>query len=258
MPISAEVFYTRSSGGVPQPGHPPLLLIHGAGGSHLHWPAELRRMPGEVAYAVDLPGHGRSLGKSSNTIQEYVRSLVKWMTAVGLDSAIVVGHSMGGAISLTMALTHPERVAAMVLIGTGARLRVNPVILELTSDEERFHEAVELMAAWTYSEEVDAELVQIARAQMAQVPTDVMHNDFLACDSFDVMDQLGRIGQPTLIICGSEDLMTPVKYSRYLEEHIPDARFYEINSTGHMVMLEQPVAVAERVRDFVQERFSGD
>jgi len=75
------LFYTVS-----RRGGPALILIHGAGGSHLHWPAALRRMPGATVYAVDLPGHGRSEGPGRERIEDYVADIVRFMDAVGVSA----------------------------------------------------------------------------------------------------------------------------------------------------------------------------
>jgi pimeloyl-ACP methyl ester carboxylesterase len=122
-----DLFYTLSPG--PQ-GASTLVLVHGAGGTRLHWPAELRRLPEATVYTLDLPSHGRSLGKGCDTIAAYADSVAAFSHAVGIKQAVIVGHSMGSAIAMTMALDFADHVAGLVLIATGARLRVAPTILE--------------------------------------------------------------------------------------------------------------------------------
>jgi pimeloyl-ACP methyl ester carboxylesterase len=79
-----------------------------------------------------------------------------------------------------------------------------------------------------------------------------VHEDFQACDGLDVMDHLTGIQIPALIICGAEDRMTPVKYSQYLAEQIPNATLKVVEEAGHMVMLERPTIVAKAMGEFVQ------
>ncbi|WP_448593362.1 alpha/beta fold hydrolase [Thermoflexus hugenholtzii] len=228
-----------------------LLLIHGAGESHLVWPGALRNLPGATVYALDLPGHGRSRGRGRSSIADYTRVVVEWMAALGLPRAIWVGHSMGGAIAQWAALHHPERVAGLILIATGARLRVSPQILEgLRSD---FHRTVELITEWSWGVDPPVRLVEEGRRMLLSADPRVMEGDYRACDAFDVMGRLGEIRAPTLVIGGTADRMTPFKYAEYLAAHIPGARLVRIEGAGHMVMLEQPEAVAEAIRSFLRE-----
>ncbi len=109
---------------------PPLVLIHDAGGDHLSWPSEIRRLPGTRVYTIDLPGHGKTEGLGRQYIEEYAVCLVEFLNAAGLSTAVFGGHGMGGAIALTLALNHPRRVAGTVLISTGPRLPIPASILE--------------------------------------------------------------------------------------------------------------------------------
>lgn len=227
-----------------------LILIHGAGGNHLHWPAALRRLPGARVYAIDLPGHGRSDGPGRTAIEDYADDVVGFMDGVGLGQAILVGHSMGGAIAQTVALRYPERVAGLVLIGTGARLRVSPLLLE--GILQNFQGVLDLMDEWAWGPGTPPELVERGRRMMARVAPQVLWGDFAACDRFDVRDQVGEIRAPTLAITGSEDRMTPPKFGLWLQEHIPNAHFVQIDGAGHMVMLEKPEQVAALVRKWLE------
>jgi len=226
-----------------------LILIHGAGESRLVWPGALRRLPGAVVYALDLPGHGRSRGRGRSSIAEYAAVVVNWMAAIGLPRAVWVGHSMGGAIAQWAALHHPERVTGLVLVATGARLRVSPQILEgLRAD---FPRTVDLIVEWSWGISPPAHLVEKSRRMLSAADPEVVEGDYRACDAFDVMGRLGEIRAPTLVIGGTADRMTPIKYAEYLAAHIPGAQLVRIEGAGHMVMLEQPEAVAEAVRAFL-------
>lgn len=227
-----------------------MVFIHGAGGTHLHWPPHVRRIYGKRIHAVDLPGHGRSNGIGGQSILEYAHEMVGFLDAVGLNSAIFIGHSMGGAIALTLALDFPKRVLGLGLVGSGARLRVAPQILESTSNATTFPLALELINNAEFGPSVNPRLKELAARQMASIRPSVLQGDFLACNEFDVMQRLGEIAVPTLILCGTEDQLTPLKYSEYLRDHIPSARLITIPGAGHMVMLEQPETVARILGEF--------
>ena len=110
MPLNAEIYYRYSNEGEGEVV--PVILIHGAGGTHLHWPAQIRRLPGHNVYALDLPGHGKSEGRGNQTIESYCHSIIQWMDDIHIFRSVIVGHSMGGAIALTMALQYPERTCS--------------------------------------------------------------------------------------------------------------------------------------------------
>jgi pimeloyl-ACP methyl ester carboxylesterase len=243
-----RLFYAQARSQAPNA--PTLVLIHGAGGSHLHWPPELRRLPGATVYALDLPGHHRSDGPGCDAITDYVSALLGFLDATHTSSAVLVGHSMGGAISQVTALTHPERVAGLVLVGTGGRLRVAPAILEGALSD--FEGAVDLVTRFAWAKDAPEELVRLGRQALAETAPQVLHGDFLACDNFDVMARLGEIRAPTLVVAGTRDLLTPHKYGAYLAGHIPGARLVTVEGGGHMMALEQPGVVAGAVAEFVQ------
>ncbi len=229
----------------------PVVFIHGAGGSHLHWPAQIRRLRNYRVYALDLPAHGKSSGRGLKTIASYARFINNWMDAIALEKAVFVGHSMGGAIALTLSLDLPERVLGLGLIGTGARLKVAPKIIELASNEKSFPAAVEIITMWAFAPQADARLVELASQRMLEIPPAVLHSDFVACNGFDEISSLPQINQPTLILCGQEDRLTPLRYSQYLADHIPMAELKTFPNAGHMVMLEKPLAVASTLNDFL-------
>lgn len=238
-------------GGDLHAGSPPLILIHGAGGSRLHWPPQLRRLPNYRVFGLDLPGHGESPGEGETTIAGYVRRVVVWLDEQGIERAVLAGHSMGGAIAMTAALDEPDRVAGLVLVGTGGRLRVNGEILQAAADPIRFEETVEMITAWAFSDQTPEKIVSLAKTRMSETRPEIIHGDYTACNQFDILDRISEIRIPSLILCGEQDRLTPIKYAHYLDEHIPETTLVLIDGAGHMVMLERPQEVAEAVSLFL-------
>jgi pimeloyl-ACP methyl ester carboxylesterase len=245
-----RLFYALSQSR--QAGAPALVLIHGAGGSHLHWPSQLRRLEGATVYALDLPGHGRSDGPGHDDVPDYVTAVIRFLDAVQVEQAVLIGHSMGGAIAQMSGLTYPGRAAGLVLVGTGARLRVAPAILEGIRDNPEA--AFDLITRYAWAPGAPEDLVQLGRETLAEIPPEVLYGDYAACDRFDVMDRLDEIRVPVLVIAGTADRLTPHKYGVYLVDQLPDARLVTIEGGGHMMMLEQPNKVAEAVAEFLRKR----
>jgi len=229
---------------------PPVFFVHGAGGSHQHWLYQVRDLPEAASYAPDLPGHGRSGGGGRNQIPAYGDWLVGLLDELELEQAILVGHSMGGAIALDLALRYPQRVAGLGLVATGARLRVAPALLDALRQEPE--SGVKMIADWSFGPEAPQEICRLARRQMNMVAPDVLYGDFVACDEFDVVGRLDEIEAPAFVLCGTQDRMTPVKYATFLRDQIEGATLTLAEGAGHMVMLEQPRAVTEALASFLE------
>lgn len=225
---------------------PPLLLIHGAAGTHLDWSMPIRKM-GSIA--VDLCGHGKSPGYGRETIAEYAEDMVALLDALELETTYVCGHSMGGAIALTIALEHADRVRGLVLISTGARLRVHPEIL--TQAESNPAGVADLLFSWLWATDTDESARARGRAIfLAQKPI-VIARDYLACDAFDIRASLHRIKTPAIILCGTADVMTPTKYSQLLADGIAGSKLHLFEGAGHNLQLERSEGVAEQIVGFV-------
>jgi pimeloyl-ACP methyl ester carboxylesterase len=247
----AGAIHFSDNGGDLKSGSPPLVLIHGSGGSRLHWPPQLRRLPNYHVFGLDLPGHGDSPGEGETTIVGYVRRVVDWLDEQGIERAVLAGHSMGGAIAMTTALEEPDRVAGLILVGTGGRLRVTDEILQTTADPLRFKEAVEAITTWSYGDQTSEKIVELAKMRMLEIRPEIIHGDYTACNQFDICDELPEIQTPTLIICGEQDRLTPLKYARHLDAEIPKSTLVLIEGAGHMVMLERPLEVTGAVEQYL-------
>jgi pimeloyl-ACP methyl ester carboxylesterase len=250
-----EIYYAaRGSHGA------PLVFIHGAGDSHLVWNGQLAAL-GEIAraFALDLPGHGRSIGAGRATILDYAMVVREFLDALSIERAVVVGISMGGAIAQTLALEFPERVMGLVLVGTGAKLRVAPQFLDGLKND--FENTARVLVENFYAPDTSPSTPLLKREgsrrewlkeksfeQLYATGSVVTYNDFSACDAFDVRERISSIAAPTLVVCGRDDKMTPLKYSEFLAQNIPHARLVVIEHAGHMVMVEQDTAFGDALR----------
>lgn len=225
-----------------------VIFVHGAGGSHRHWLPQLQALKQTCpVYAVDLPGHGRSGGRACDQIAAYREFVYSFAAHVLPDRPFyLAGHSMGGAVTLDFARCYPALLQGMILVGTGARLRVLPAMLEAFRRGESYD-----LTALAYSPGTPDVLLQAAREEVAAVPPAVLLADYTACDQFDLMAELPRINLPALVISADRDLLTPVKYGRFLADALPLAELAVVQGAGHMMMLEQPAQVNGILRRFL-------
>ncbi|MEW6616511.1 MAG: alpha/beta hydrolase [Thermodesulfobacteriota bacterium] len=247
---SIDIYYFTGKTGIVK-GRKNLLFIHGAGGSHKMWLKQLHHFQGNYnPIAIELPGHGKSMGDGEKEIGSYTEWMKEIIEALSLDNCFLIGHSMGGAITMDFSLKYPKYLNGILLVGTGARLRVNPMILDSIRND--FYNAVELICRFGFSKDAPANLIEEGRKVMLKSRPDVLYGDFFACNNFDIIERIEEISIPALILCGSEDKMAPTKYTYYLNERIKVSQLKIIEDAGHMVMLEKPREFNEAVEGFLR------
>jgi len=165
----------------------------------------------------------------------------------GLIGARVVGHSLGGAIALQLALDAPDALSGVALVGTGARLRVLPAVLDAArSDQEA---AQRTLAQIGFAPEHD-DLSERYLRELEPLAPGMLYRDLAACNSFDCVAELGRITCPALIVVGAEDRLTPPKYALFLRDHLTRAILVELPGAGHYLPHEAPATLAGALRDW--------
>jgi pimeloyl-ACP methyl ester carboxylesterase len=222
-----------------------IVCIHGAGESAAVWSEQVAAL--EQLRALNLPGHGGRSGSPPNSIEGYARWLGE---ELGEGGQILAGHSMGGAIAMQLTLDSPGLVAGLVLVGTGARLRVDPALLALL--DEDFDAGVEIICSRSVAH--DPRSREVLRHSLREAGRDVVTSDLRACDGFDVMQRIQNIDTPTLVIVGEADRMTPPKYAQYLHTHIAGSELEVVPDAGHLVMLERSHEVSDAIRLFRQRQ----
>ena len=245
-----QISYVTGRGGIRE-GLRTLVFVHGSGGSRLHW--NYQRQFFEKSYnvvIVDLPGHGKAGSEGEDSVRAYAKHLLHLLRGLPGDMFCLFGHSLGGAIVQEFTLLYPQYVEALVLVGTGARLRVLPEILE--GIQERFEETVRMICDYAFSKKTSRDMIEKGIETMLRARPAVLYGDFAACNRFDIMDRVGTIRVPTLVVCGGDDFMTPPKYAQFLAEKIEGARVEVIDNAGHMVMIEKPHEFNSRVMEFLQ------
>ena len=229
------------------PARGKLVFVHGSGAMKEVWHYQTKYF--SDSHALTLPGHGQ--GKPCPSVAACVEWVRGYLAGKGYRDVVLAGHSLGGAIVLLYALEYPEELKAIIPVATGARLRVHPMYVQ------ELEEAVKgNLVPWQKRMEERYALVEprlrddLLRRHWKIGPAAQL-NDLLSCDKFDVMPRLGEIKLPTLVLVGTEDTMTPVKYADYLARSIPGAREVVIPGTTHHLFLEKPKEFNQAVEGFL-------
>ncbi len=239
---------------------PYIIFVHGAGGSEKSWINQKEAFKHKYpCMLIELPGHGiRKNEPGYDTIDGYSEWLNNQLKGSGVPSNnfVLVGHSMGGAITIDYTVKgYDPKPRGLVLVATGARLPVNPKLLE--GLKSNFDKTVEKIVQWAfsdkpYTDKLKEESLKLLKSNLPEV----LYGDFKACDLFDSSDKLSYIKVPTLIVCGTDDLMTPVSYSEYLKNKIPNAELSLLKGTGHMLFLEKPKEFNMLLDQFINKLFN--
>lgn len=237
---------TRGSGGV------PLLFLHGVGSDRSAWDAQLQRFGKErLAVAIDMPGYGDSeAGHGSREGREdFARAALAVLDALGAETAHVCGLSLGGVIALALQALAPGRIASLTLADSFARHPEGETIYERSLAGAR-----DVGMAGLADSRADALLAQPADPAVRKAVIQTMSRIdpaayARAAEAVWLADQrreAAAVRCPTMILCGSEDRITPPALSEELKTLIPHAGLVEIVGAGHLPNLEQP-AIFDRV-----------
>jgi len=244
----------------------PVMLLHGLG--YVSWAAELLRTslrPELALCTVDNRGTGRSTrGASPISIEVLARDAAEVLTSLGgAEPMPVIGYSMGGYIAQLLAVTRPDLVSAVILIGTSGGGASAVPVPEPTRRAwlDAAHLPPEEYAArtmplsfregWPAAHPVDYERILSARLEHPTSP-EVWREQYDACECFlrDGYDR-SALTAPVLILHGAADRVVPVENGRALARLLPHARYREVPGAGHLLHLEQLTFVADEIRRFL-------
>lgn len=225
---------------------PPLVLVHGSGANAHAWAPVARELGAFDVYAPSLPGRCGSAGEALDDARALGAWLGRLLDALGGPPPFVVGHSFGGAIAIELALTGAP-IAGLVLVATGGRLRVHPGVLQAAAQAVAAGVPMSTRFAFVGA---SAEAMDAYEATLQRTPPPATARDWAACDAFDRIGGLAPITAPCLALGGTEDVLTPPKYHRYLAESLPRAQLVLVEGRGHMLPWEDPQGFARQVRVF--------
>lgn len=257
--------YSRGDG-------PPILFSHGVTLSSRTWAKQFEALPeaGFRVIAFDHRGHGASqLGEHGHAVVNLGADVASVITELDLTNVLLVGHSMGGLAMQAFALDYPEevrrRVRGLVLLSTLTRTRsLGPVAFrEALSAGVRNGPGIGqvmampnfgyLLARIGFGRDPHHTQVDYVRGMIAECPTETSHSATEALLDTDFSDELAAVDIPTLVICGSADLITPPADSRRIARRLPGARLVLLAGAGHMVMLERSEEFDTLIAEFARE-----
>ena len=258
--VSGRSVHVSTGGRVHAIGEPAVILVHGAGLDRTIWQMQTRNIAfqGRQVYAVDLPGHGRSEGPVLETITEMADWLINLMDEISVETATLMGHSMGSLIVLDAAARYSNRLERLVLTGVAETMPVHPDLLSAANTNKPL--APELIVYWGLGDQAQigghplpglwvhgASEVLLKNAKMG-----VLGNDLAACDNYgDAKHSAVKVTCPTYFVLGQDDRMTPIKSGQSLAAVIDQSEVYILEKCGHMMMLERPNEMYKVLRSLI-------
>lgn len=235
----------------------PLVFVHGFTTTAEFWREQIEAFSARhQMIRINLPGHGRSPRPEDRnyTIDAFVEDVLEVYRALAIDAAVLIGLSMGGTVAQTFALSYPERVKALVLVGAtphglGSDVNVDNVLKAI--EDLGVVTASQTVIERSFGSAASRALIEFAKKEVVQTPAFVARQAIASLNASDSRAKLGDIRAPTLVIVGEEDIITPPKESQILAEGIPNSRLYNIPGAGHFPMLEQPNTFNQLLGEFL-------
>ena len=247
--VDGRGVFATTGGANFDPAKPVVIFLHGAGFDRTAWRLQTRWFAhhGRSVLAVDFPAHGWSVGPALTSIAAMADWTAQLITAAGLKSAALVGHSMGALVALDCAARYPDKVRALGLCGVASEMPVHPEMLE--SAKANTLKVEELMTFWGIGNALHKGgmvspglwLRRESLAVLAGNKPDVIHADLAACNAYkDAPARAAAVKCPTVLVLGDGDLMTATAKGKALAAAIPGAKAVVVANCGHFMMVERP------------------
>jgi aminoacrylate hydrolase len=252
----AEIYYERHGSG------PPVLLVPGLGGVGSYWLPNIAAFSRDHQVIIhDHRGTGQSTrSKIRYSVDQMTDDLVGLMDALGIEKAHLVGHSTGGAIGQTLAITQPERLVSLTIYASWTK--ADPFFRRVFEARRALLTNVGATAyvratpAFLYPDWwINENIALLEEREKAVIPNfppaEIGASRIDAIVAFDRTAQLGAIRTPTLVICAKDDILTPPYFSRGLARAIPGAELIEIERGGHCASETNTADFNEAVLGFI-------
>lgn len=243
-----------------EPAKPTVVLLHGAGLDHSWFGLQSRYFGyhGRNVLSLDFPAHGRSEGPPLASVEAMADWVFAVLDAAKLDTASLVGHSMGSLVALEAAARRPQRVERIALLGTAYPMKVSEAFLEAARRNERA--AWDMETIWGHAPRVPLGgnpnpgmwMYGDTLARLARLAPGVLHAALKACNDYaGGLEAAAKVKCPALFILGSRDQMTPPRAAQSLVQAIPHATVVSLEASGHSLMAEAPDATLDALIGFL-------
>jgi len=231
----------------------PLVMVHGNTGCRLWW-EKVMGIGGWRCVAPDLPNFGDSSPLPGRiSIAAYAEALASFVKALGLEGAVLVGHSLGGSICQALVAGHPDLVSALVLVDSGAPsglktpVERHPAIEMMRTNPQVLAAALKAVVPTLVDEAFFARLVAGA-ARMAEA---AWIGNAVALGEMDLSGRLTGFARPVLVLHGGKDVIVTGAMAAETVAAFPKARLVELPEVGHSVIAEDPPRFLALIEDFL-------
>jgi pimeloyl-ACP methyl ester carboxylesterase len=242
----------------------PIVFVHGFPFDHHMWDAQVNVFKDKYfCVSYDIRGLGISPhGDGQHTMEMFVDDLEKIINELRLENTILCGLSMGGYISLRAMERIQDKFSAVILCDTKSvaddnetRLKRAEGIKEINA--KRFEQFIENFIANCFSEEFinnqKEKFQKVVNRSKKNSPVGVKGCLLAMASRTDTTKSLAEIIIPALIICGSEDKLSPPELMKSMADNIPNTEFILVGGAGHMAPIENPIVVNKAIEMFLQE-----
>ncbi len=257
--INGDEIFISTGGRDFDPKGKVLLFIHGSGQSHLSFALQNRYFAnrGFQILSPSMPGHYLSQGEALTSIEDMADWHANLLDQMGVENAVVIGHSQGGLIALEMGRRHASKVKKIVILASAMAIPVNDALLSMAAEKE--HKAAAAMVSWSHGQDGHKFDHSVPGQNhlgngievMAQNKPGVLWTDLTACNNYHDGEAAAKaLTCPVLCILAEKDKMVPAKFGKMLASTASDASFHVVKDAGHFVQSEKSIETNALMRPF--------
>ena len=235
----------------------PIVFLHGVGSDKSVWRPQIEHFgKARRAIAFDYPGYGESAAWPNATRDDFACAILAAMGALEVGRAHICGLSLGGVVAIAMHAAKPDACASLILADTFAVHPEGAGIFERSTTASRamgMRELAEARVDMLLGNEARPELRAEVVETMAAIDPEAYRIGAGAVWLADQQERARTIAVPTLILCGSEDRITPAALSEELAKLVPGSQLELIAAAGHLANAEQPAAFNAAIDRFLTD-----